>query len=755
MAPPFISRKRISRIRLIYGFALSFIALALVTSSLVMHFSIRRSAGFERIINLSGRQGMLSQRLTKCALALAQQPSFDASDPRFRELEVSFNDWTRVQAGLQFGDPALGLPARRDTPAIHALFIQMNGFYGNMVQAASKLLAIGRGQAGTAAERKAAAGWNALVLLHNEQAFLRLMDRITFSFDQEARARNDRLQRLEAIILAVGLLILLLEFALVFRPSIRQLGQAMETLMDNQEELESLNLSLSQSLAETSRLEALARAANEAKSEFLANMSHEIRTPMNAIIGFSGLGLKLELPRKACDYFQMITAAGQNLLSIVNDILDVSKVEAGRLELESAPFSLQEVLDHVVDLFSQQASEKGLGLWVNLSPEVPAGLLGDPLRLGQVLINLVGNAVKFTPAGHVRVRVELEEAPPGRARLRFSVADTGIGMTPEQMSRLFQAFSQADSGTTRRFGGTGLGLTIARRLVQKMGGEIVVESEPGLGSAFSFSAEFPVVDAALPKPKGAEATLAAAQVRGARVLLAEDNAINQQVAMEILQGAGVQVEVAATGEEVVRMVDQKAYDAVLMDIQMPDMDGCEATGRIREKARHRDLPIIAMTAHAVTGYRDQCLAAGMSDFLAKPIDPERLIQTLALWVRPGARPPGAADLPGIDLDAAMRRLGGNRQLLLDLLDEVAREFAGGDRDLRHALDQGDWARAGRIIHTMKGALGNLSAGDAHRAAISLEQAIQRQETALIPPLMAAFAEAFEVVLGHGLGPAGA
>jgi len=320
------------------------------------------------------------------------------------------------------------------------------------------------------------------------------------------------------------------------------------------------------------------------------------------------------------------------------------------------------------------------------------------------------------------------------------------------MSRLFQPFTQADSGTTRRFGGTGLGLTISRRLVEMMGGQISVESEPGRGSTFTFTVEFPVADAALVEPAGAGAA-AEARVRGARVLLAEDNAINQQVALEILQGAGVLVEVAATGAEVVRRVEQQVYDAVLMDIQMPGMDGYEATGRIREQPRNRDLPIIAMTAHAMEGYRDQCLAAGMSDYLTKPVDPERLIQTLARWVGPGPAP--AEELPGIDLEAAMRRLGGNRGLLQDLLAEVAREFGGGTRELSLALDQGDWAGAGRLIHTMKGALGNLSAGAAHQAAVLLEQAIQKQEAGLIPDRMAAFAEAFDAVLaiGRNLGAA--
>ena len=905
MPQSFFSLKKLARIRLLYGFALSFIALTLLTSSAVMHYSISRNGGDARIINLSGRQRMLSQRLTKCALALAREDSFDPSDPRFQEMEVSLNDWTRAQAGLQFGDPGLGLPARPGSPAVQALFSQIAGSYGQMVQAASHLLAAGRGQLGTAAERKAAANRDALALLGNEQAFLKLMDRITFSFDQEARARIERLQRLEAIILAVGLMILLLEFVFVFRPSIRQLGAAMAALMNSREELQTLNQSLSQSLAETNRLAVLARSASEAKSEFLANMSHEIRTPMNAIIGFSGLGTKLELPRKAHDYFQKITAAGQNLLTIINDILDFSKIEAGRLELETVPFNLREVLDHVVDLFSGRASEKDLDLLVSLQPEVPTGLVGDSLRLGQVLVNLVGNALKFTPAGYVHARVELEQALGHRVRLRFSVADTGIGMSPEQIDRLFQAFSQADSGTTRRFGGTGLGLTISKRLVEKMGGGIRIESEPGRGSTFIFTAEFQLAEErtashqapvaarglkvmvvddsnvarevlkeqiqgfgfqveavasgeaalrrlqeaqydlvmmdwrmpgmdgietsqviqelpglsaiptiimvtahgreevrkaaektgirgflvkpvnssvlldtmlealgrqtaqALIKPVRAGASAAEERIRGARILLAEDNLINQQVAVEILEGAGLRVDVAASGVEAVAMVDAQDYDAVLMDIQMPGMDGYEATLRIRGSDRHRDLPIIAMTAHAISGYREACLAAGMNDYLTKPIDPETLFTVLGQWVAAGPREeaPGRPEsgsgpelperLPGIDVAAAMQRLGGNRNLLRELLVMVGREFGASVQELRRALDLQDWPAAGRIVHTLKGALGNLSATAAHQASIALEQAVQARDAELLPDRIAAFATAFEVVLetGRGLRPA--
>jgi len=887
----------------VYGFALLFIALTLFTSAAVMHVAIDRNGGDARVINLSGRQRMLSQRLTKCALALALDPEPSASAPRLQEMQVSLNDWVRAHRGLQHGDPGLGLPSREASATIAALFAKVSVFQEPMVRAAADFLDASRDPGLSVARRREAFHRDAQVLLDHEQPFLKLMDTITYTFDQEARARIDRLQRLEGVILAVGLLILVLEFTFVFRPSIRQLGRALDALEKGQEELREVNQSLSVSLAESGRLAAVARSANDAKSEFLANMSHEIRTPMNAIIGFSGLGLKLEAPSKAHDYFRKITTSGQNLLSIVNDILDFSKIEAGKLELEAVPFNLQGVLDHVVDLFAVKASEKDLDLLASLAPEVPQTLVGDSLRLGQVLVNLVGNALKFTPSGHVQVKVDREEERDGRIRLRFTVADSGIGMTSEQMSRLFQAFSQADSGTTRRFGGTGLGLTIAKRLVEKMEGAIAVRSVPDQGTTFTFTAWFTLAMEALPAHRapdslrglrvlvvddstvarevlreqiqgfgfqaevvasGAEAlrrlkespfdlvmmdwrmpdmdgietsqhiqelpglpapptiimvtahgreevmkaaeksgihgflikpvnssilldtimdalgqetatsllqpgqdrvSEAGARLRGARVLLVEDNVINQQVATEILQGVGIRVDVAATGVEAVRMVDQNPYDAVLMDIQMPEMDGYEATARIREKTQHQALPIIAMTAHALAGYREECLAAGMNDYLTKPINPDRVFATLDQWLPDGPRSKGdpepdrprdtgphpelPGDLPGIEVAAALHRLGGNRRLLRDLLAGLGREFGQALPDLRRALADQLWPEAERRIHTLKGALGNLSATAAQEDAVRLEKAILAREG--LEPALEAFAATFSVVLATGRG----
>jgi len=623
-----------------------------------------------------------------------------------------------------------------------------------------------------------------------------------------------------------------------------------------------------------------AEAAAQAKADFLANMSHEIRTPMNAILGMAHLALKTDLTPKQRDYVAKIRGAGQSLLGIINDILDFSKIEAGHLDVETIDFRLDEVLENLSAIVGQKAQEKRLEFLISAQPGIPNNLLGDPLRLGQVLINLVNNAVKFTESGEVVVAVEQQEQLSGRVQLRFSVRDSGIGMTAEQTARLFQPFSQADASTTRKYGGTGLGLSISKRLVEMMGGAIWVESGLEQGSTFTFTAWFGLgaeagahkrvipdlagvralvvddnaqareiisdslqgfslsVDVAvsgseairkiieadgqngyrlvlmdwhMPAMDGLEAarrikaekrlkhppkivmvtaygreevraqcedlgveayllkplsrsvlfdTLVSLfapsaeggaagheegrtySVAGVRILLVEDNEVNQQVATELLGGAGAAVTVANNGDEAVKKLQEKVpppFDVVLMDLQMPVMDGHTATKVIRSDERFKGLPIIAMTAHALVSERQRAMDAGMNDYVTKPIDPDDLFAALARWTKAGAGagPPRATAKPvkagdgrrmpaieGIDVAGALRRVAGNQRLYVDLLRQFAEKQADVRKQMQASLDSGDAKTAERQAHTIKGVAGNLGIQAVQGAAEGLERAIR-------------------------------
>jgi PAS domain S-box-containing protein len=369
-------------------------------------------------------------------------------------------------------------------------------------------------------------------------------------------------------------------------------------------------------------------AASNAKANFLANMSHEIRTPMNAVIGMAHLALGTNLDERQRDYLTKIHGSGQHLLGIINDILDFSKIEAGKLEIEQVDFSLASVLDGAAGLTEGKAAEKGLGLTFTIGEEVPRDLVGDPLRLTQVLVNYIGNAVKFTETGSIGVEVGNSGDLDDKVMLRFQVTDTGIGLTKEQQGRLFQSFEQADNSTTRQYGGTGLGLAICKTLAELMGGEVGVESAPGKGSSFWFTALCGIGSGAAAK---AALPLDPASLAGARILLVEDNRLNQQVASEMLQGMGCTVEIARNGKIGLEMAQAGGFDAVLMDMQMPVMDGLAATARLRQ-AGFTALPVIAMTANALPADKAKCLAAGMDDHLAKPIDPKALAAKLLQWI---------------------------------------------------------------------------------------------------------------------------
>jgi two-component system, sensor histidine kinase and response regulator len=648
-----------------------------------------------------------------------------------------------------------------------------------------------------------------------------------------------------------------------------------------------------------------AESANRAKSAFLANMSHEIRTPLNAISGMTHLLGLTSLDEKQRDYLQKTEQAAKGLLGIINDILDFSKIEAGRLELETVDFRLHDVFRNVASMVAMSAGEKGLELLVHSEPDVPMMLRGDPLRLGQVLTNLLSNAVKFTDTGEVVLRARLVSESSEQVSLEFSVRDTGIGMTPEQVKGLFRPFTQADTSTTRKYGGTGLGLTITRQLVEIMGGQVNVTSQAGSGSTFTFSAVFgPAEDDGTRSPvlprelkglsalivddnatlractrevletlrfrvvtaaSGEEAleTLEAASVsrpidlvlmdykmpgmdgleaakrikghrdlspipkvimatgygsgelteqavrigvdgflvkpmtpsdlfdavadafcldadsdgmgmfsptvvdiaphalRGVEVLLVEDNVINQQVAREILRSFGLVVHTVDNGEKAVAAVGERSYSAVLMDVQMPVLDGYKATARIRGEAKHKDLPIIAMTASAMVGDKAKALAAGMNDHLTKPIDPQALLTTLLRWIvgeaedvrafgKPARRTTTKTSpmprLDGIDVTAGLAVVAGNRDLYVKLLKSFLSDYTAASDELDEALTDGKLEESELLAHTLRGVAGNIGALDLHRTAGDVEDAIRHDKRSELGPALASLRSALEQVM---------
>ncbi|NOQ36344.1 MAG: response regulator [Methylococcaceae bacterium] len=524
-------------------------------------------------------------------------------------------------------------------------------------------------------------------------------------------------------------------------------------LKDSYQKLEDYNHDLEQQVGKrtTQLVEARDQALNasEAKTDILTSVSHEIRNPMHAIILSTELVLKTQLNSKQRNHLTNVVRTSNRLVSLINDLLDIAKIEAGKLEIVQTKVNLDEILKDIADLTHLKAEKKGITLEFSLDKTIPHYLIGDPLRLNQIILNLVSNAIKFTDNGGVQVTIEAFNQEitkqSNEVDLKFSVIDTGEGLSLEEINRLFQSFNQANSSVARKYGGTGLGLSISKKLVEMMGGSVHVESEPNKGSHFYFKLSLKIdlnANYDLANHVKQSEIQSINSIKGARILVVDDDEINRLIAKDILESKGLKVELADGGYQALEKINRDSFDIILMDLQMPDMDGYEACKKIRSDSRYQDLPIIALSAHAMSDIKDKCLKIGMNDYLSKPFQEDTLFKTLALWVKLENTQECSSEisldqesinkkslecLAGVDVKTALNNKEGNIELFQQLLFDFADEFGDIINKINHALASQDDIKAQRLASRLKNESANLEAYKLYETAKALELAIHEKE----------------------------
>jgi signal transduction histidine kinase/CheY-like chemotaxis protein/HPt (histidine-containing phosphotransfer) domain-containing protein len=712
------------RLTWLYIAALSSVALLSLAGQAIVQFYFDRQMSDSNVINIAGRQRMLSQRIAKAALALRDAANPSQQAERDRELRETLALWQRCHRGLQRGDAELGLPGA-NSPEVQRMFAELEPSFAGVLSPAQRLSSKNPGGAGDPSSLAAGVG----EILRHESAFLRGMDAIVSAYASEASQRVARVKRIEQTLLAITLAVLLLEGLFVFRPAVRRIRMMLAAI--------------GEAGAKLATAKEAAEEANRAKTRFLAVTSHELRTPLHAVLGIAEQLQKTPLDASQQEGLAVLRDAAATLLTLVDDLLDLARIESGKLELRMEPVPLGPLVDRTLSLVRPAAEGKGLCLSLAREAGLPAAIVTDRLRLSQVLLNLLGNAVKFTDRGSVTLSLDRLPDENGRTRLRFKVADTGIGIPPDEQRRIFESFAQVDASLSRARGGVGLGLAIARRLAELLGGTLELTSQVGSGSQFAFAmtcdvAEGPDdVNHSASRNETRAPPLASRRIGfqpvilGSRSILVIDDApANRYLAAALLRKAGYRVEAAASGREALRMIGLKGFDAALLDVHMPGMDGLELAEAMRkfqaEHARPR-MPIIALTADVLPETATRLLQHSIDAVLHKPASEASILAALAAALETPSQEPGAGSgeqgagskeqrakskeiTPRSPLPApiqtrrsrSLARLGGNEALLVDLTAIFRRDALVQQSVVEEALERGDCQAVRRAVHRLRG-----------------------------------------------------